>query len=213
MVNVNSFGFADNPWSDVTYDPPFPITSANEAIGNWIDGSLVLRPCWAYNCTSACTDDVEWFRSFTTCALYPAFSDKLSEGFFTSSQEESLNSQGIFAAEADVIDNIRDKIYSCMAEFAFFTPGVSNTKGFSSCTSFPWTPNPINDTIFVERGIDYLEISDCINDAICVYKPSLNTDLSGIGVSARQAQINSSNITRSSHHSPFKAASLLLPFF
>jgi len=198
MVNVNSFGFADSPWSEVTYTPPFPVTNANDAIADWVDGSLILRPCWAYNCTSACTDDVEWFRSFVTCSLYPAFSDKLSEGFFTSAQEESLNAQGIFAAEADVIDNIRDKIYSCMAEFAFFTPGVANSEGFSSCTSFPWMPNPANDTVFVERGVDYGEISDCINEAICVYKPSLNTDLSGIGVRSFRIRIIHSNKARSS---------------
>ena len=168
----------------------YPYTNqsyATNLVAEWQAGTFKLASCSNSNCSVACTDPESWFASFITCSLYPTFSSAIDTGNFTDEQVEYLSQEGIYGSYSsydgydgyqnlDLVARISTVVVSCMAEYCQFSPGCSDSPGYDSCASS-------NTSLLASSGsLDATIVYDCMANAICFYKPQVNSDIAGIGV-------------------------------
>jgi hypothetical protein len=163
------------------------LTYATNLVAEWQTGNFQLAYCISldsHNCSIACTDPLWWFTNFITCSLYPTFSRALAAGIFTDEQVVSLNNAGIYGSYSDttLASRISSIVASCMAEYCQFSPGCSNSPEYQSCNSGGL------DVSAYYGFLNATAIYDCLANAICVFKPQVNSDIAGIGVCVPRSQ-------------------------
>jgi hypothetical protein len=169
----------------------YPYTNqsyATNLVAEWQAGTFKLASCLEFNCSMACIDPEFWFGSFITCSLYPTFSLAIDAGNFTDEQVGYLSKEGIYGGSydgyqnLDLVARISTVVVSCMAEYCQFSPGCSDSPGYSSCASS-------DPSLASYSSLDATTVYDCMANAICFYKPQVNSDIAGIGVSIPKHQL------------------------